>query len=71
MYHGSALRIVYQDIKSSFEELLKKDKSVPVYIKYIYIVFNKEIFKVKNSLFPIIMNEVYRVGLTIHKKKII
>ena len=53
MYHGSALRIVYQDIKSSFEELLKKDKSVPVYIKYIYIysIYQQRSLKLKIASF--------------------
>ena len=53
-----ALRIVYQDKKSSFEELLQKDNSVSVYMKHLQHL-TTEIFKFKTSLSPIIMNEVF------------
>ena len=53
-----ALRIVYQDKKSSFEELLQKDNSFSVYMKHLQHL-TTEIFKFKTSLSPIIMNEVF------------
>ena len=55
--HHRALRIVYQDKKSSFEKLLQKDKSVSVHMKHLQYL-PTEIFKVKNDLSPLIMNEV-------------
>ena len=56
--HLRALRIVYQDKQSSFEELLQKDNSVSVHMKNLQYLAT-EIFKVKNSLSPIIMNQVF------------
>ena len=56
--HLRALRIVYQDKKSSFEELLQKDNSVSVHLKILQYLAT-EIFIVKNGLSPIIMNEVF------------
>ena len=53
-----ALRILYQDEKSSFEKLLQKDKSVSVHMKNLQYLAT-EIFKVKNSLSSIIMNEIF------------
>ena len=56
--HLRALRVVYQDKQSSFEELLQKDNSVSVHMKNLQYLAT-EIFKVKNGLSPIIMNEVF------------
>ena len=53
-----ALRIVYQDKKSKFEELLQKDKSVSVQMKNLQHLAT-EIFKVRNGLSPTIMNKVF------------
>ena len=53
-----ALRIVYQDKKSKFEELLQKDKSVSVQMKNLQHLVT-EIFKVRNGLSPTIMNKVF------------
>ena len=53
-----ALRILYQDKKSSFEKLLQKGKSASVRMKNLQCLAT-EIFKVKNSLSPIIMHEVF------------
>ena len=50
--------ILYQDKKSSFEELLLKDKSVSVHMKNL-LHLATEIFKVKSGLSPIIMNEIF------------
>ena len=56
--HHRVLRILYQDKKSSFEKLLMKDKSVCPYKKFSVFSY-REIFKVKNSLSPIIMIEAF------------
>ena len=53
--HHRALRIVYQDKKSSFEKLMQKNKSVSVHMKNLA----KEIFKVKNCFSRLIMNKVF------------
>ena len=53
-----APRIVYQGKESSFEELLQKDSSVSVHMKNLQHLAT-EIFNVKSSLSPIIMNEVF------------
>ena len=55
--HERALRTVYQDKKSSFETLLKHDKSVSIHIKNLQYL-TTEIFKVKNGLCPEIMKEI-------------
>ena len=57
MYHR-AQRIVHQDKKSSFKELLQKDKSVSVHMKNLHYLAT-EIFKIKNGLSPIIIDEVF------------
>ena len=56
--HLRALRIVYQDKQSSFEELLQKDNSVSAHMKNLQYLATK-IFKIKNGLAPIIINEVF------------
>ena len=53
-----ALRILYQDKKSSFQKLLQKGKSVSVRMKNLQYLAT-EIFKVKNSLSPTTMHEVF------------
>ena len=56
--HERALRTVYQDKKSSFETLLKHDKSVSIHVKNLQYLAT-EIFKVKNDLCPEIMKEIF------------
>ena len=56
--HHRALRLVYQDKQSSFEELLQNDNFVSVHMKNLQYLAT-EIFKVKNGLSPIIMNDVF------------
>ena len=56
--HKQALRTVYQHKKSSFETLLKRDKSVLIHIKNFQYLAT-EIFKVKNDLCPEIMKEIF------------
>ena len=54
-----ALRIVYKDYKSSFKELLQKDKSITIHQKNLqYLAI--EIYKVKMGISPKIMNEIFR-----------
>ena len=55
--HERALGTVYQDKKSSFKTLLKRDKSVSFNIKNLQYLAT-EIFKVKNDLCPEIMKEI-------------
>ena len=56
--HERALRTVYQGKKSSFETLLKYDKSVSIHVKNLQYLAT-EIFKVKNDLCPEIMKEIF------------
>ena len=50
--------MLYQDKQSRFEKLLQKDRSVSVHMKNLQYLAT-DIFKVKNSLSPIIMKEVF------------
>jgi ribonuclease P/MRP protein subunit RPP40 len=56
--HERALRLVYNDYRSSFEELLKNDKSISVHHRNIHNVAI-EMFKVKNNLSPPFMKEIF------------
>jgi hypothetical protein len=56
--HERALGLVYGDYTASFEELLKKDKTLSIHhrnIQYIAI----EMYKVINNLSPQILNEIF------------
>ena len=55
-----ALRLVYKDNKLTFDDLLKLDNSVTIHQRNIQIL-TTEIFKVKNSLAPEIMTEVFEL----------
>ena len=55
-----ALRIVYSDKTSSFDDLLVKDGSVTVHARNIQLLAT-EIYKVINNLSPEIMNEVFQL----------
>ena len=58
--HERALRLVYRDKKSTFEELLNKDNSVKFHIKNLQVIVT-EMFEVKNKLSAEIMNGVFPV----------
>ena len=59
-----ALRIVYDDRNSSFEELLRKDVSVTIHTRNIQTLAT-ELFKVVNGQSPEIMNEVFPLKETL------
>ena len=56
--HERALRIVYQDKVSNFEQLLEKDNSVSIHVRNLQVLAT-EIFKVKKNLSPNIMQKVF------------
>ena len=58
--HERALRITYQDYKSSFSELLHKDDTVTIHQRNLQTLAT-EIFKVKNDLSPEIMKDVFEL----------
>ena len=55
--HERALRIVYKDFNSSFQELIIQDNSLNIHHKNLQKLVT-EIFKVKNGLSPELMNDV-------------
>ena len=56
--HERALRIVYRDYESTFQQLLKQNKSVSIHQRNLQILAT-EIFKTKNGLNPVIMENVF------------
>ena len=54
-----ALRITYNDRKSSFEKLLRKDNTVSIHHINLQVLVI-EIFKIKNNLTPKILNEIFQ-----------
>ena len=57
--HKKALRLVYKnETFSSFDDLLKRDKSVSIYQKNLQILA-KEIYKTKNDLGPKIIEDTF------------
>ena len=57
--HERALRITYNDSKSTFEELLNKDNSVSIHHKNLQILAIK-MFKIKNNMAPEFLNEIFQ-----------
>ena len=53
-----ALSLVYNDYRSSFEEILRKDKSISIHHRNIHNVAI-EMFKVKHKLSPPLMTEIF------------
>ena len=58
--HERALRIVYKDHYSSFEDLLLKDKSFTIHHKNLQKLAT-EMYKVKHGVAPLIMNQIFEV----------
>ena len=56
--HTRALRLVYDDYTSSFDELLRKDKSLSFHHRNIHLVAI-EVYKAKNDLSPPFMKEIF------------
>ena len=56
--HERALRLVYDDYTSSFNDLLKKDNSISIHHRNIHFVAI-EMFKVKNDLSPSFMKDIF------------
>ena len=56
--HERTVRIVYRDFKSSFQELLIEDNSLNIHHRNLEKLMTG-IFKVKNSLSPKLMNDVF------------
>ena len=58
--HERALRIVYNDHFSSFEELLSKDKSVTVHQRNLQTLAT-EMYKILNGFSPDIMQDIFEI----------
>ena len=58
--HERCLRIIYNDKRSSFGELLFKDNSVSVHHNNTHALVT-EMYKVTNGISPEIMNEVFKL----------
>ena len=56
--HERALRIVYRDCESTFQQLLKQNMSVSIHQRNLQILAT-EIFKTKNGLNTVIMEDVF------------
>ena len=56
--HEGALRIVYKDFNSSFQELPIEDKSLNIHHRNLQKLMSEN-FKVKNGLSPELMNDVF------------
>ena len=58
--HERALRVVYNDMVSSFDELLLRNNSVSIHVRNIQLLA-VELYKVANGLSPEIMSHVFPV----------
>ena len=56
--HERALRIVYNENQSSFEDLLRKDRSVSIHHRYTRS-FAIEIYQIKSNMSAPIMSELF------------
>ena len=57
--HERSLRVVYDDKKATFKELLDNDKAVSIHPRNLQILVT-EMFKVKISESPSIMHEIFQ-----------
>ena len=58
--HERALRIVYQNFTLSFEDLLKKDDSVPIHYRNLRSMAI-ELYKAKHGLLPTIAQDIFKI----------
>ena len=59
--HERALRLVYEDYTSSFDELLNKDKSISIHHRNIHCVAI-EMYKVIHDLCPSFISEIFELN---------
>ena len=59
--HEGALRVVYNDYKSNFKVLLERDHSFTNHERNMQCL-SIEVYKVKNGLSPVIVNDVFQFG---------
>ena len=57
-FHGRCLRLIYIDKSSSYEELSRKDGSIPIHHKSIKEL-SIEMFKIKNTLAPKLVKDIF------------
>ena len=57
--HGRASRLVYDDMQSTFEELLNIDKSVTIHHRNLQVLA-RESYKVDHGLAPELMNNIFK-----------
>ena len=68
--HERALRVTYQDYKSTFLQLLQKDSSVTIHQRNLQVLAT-EILKTKNGLSPEIMKDIFELkepSYSLHSK---
>ena len=58
--HEKALRIVYNDRQSSFDELLEKDNSVSIHTRNLQLLAT-EIYKIKHNLSPPLVRNLFQI----------
>ena len=63
--HEPCLRIIYNDKRSTFEELLAKDNSAPVHHNNIHAIAI-EMYKAVNGISPDIMNKFFKLREETH-----
>ena len=61
--HERSLRSIYKDDKSTFEELLIKDKSFNIHDRNLQVLAT-EIYKVINNISPAIYNSIFQIKKT-------
>ena len=57
--HETCLLIVYDDKKSSFKEVLKTDKSIPIHVRNLPVLATK-MFKVYRNMSPSIVRQLFQ-----------
>ena len=62
--HKRCLGIIYNDITSTFKDLLEKDNSVSVHDRNLQALAT-EIFKVGSGISTVLMNEIFQLKLYI------